>query len=26
MLDPDSMRAAGFQYDAIGRAATNGPR
>jgi UDPglucose 6-dehydrogenase len=26
MLDPDSMRAAGFQYDAIGRAATHGPR
>jgi len=26
MLDPDSMRAAGFQYDAIGRAASNGPR
>ena len=26
MLDPDSMRAAGFHYDAIGRAATNGPR
>ena len=26
MLDPDSMRAAGFAYDAIGRAATNGPR
>ena len=26
MLDPDSMRAAGFQYDAIGRAATDGPR
>src|SRR6476646_10058734 len=26
MLDPDSMRAAGFQYDAIGRAASHGPR
>ena len=26
MLDPDSMRAAGFHYDAIGRAATDGPR
>jgi UDPglucose 6-dehydrogenase len=26
MLDPDAMRAAGFTYDAIGRAAVNGPR
>ena len=26
MLDPDAMRAAGFTYDAIGRAAANGPR
>src|SRR6476646_486105 len=26
MLDPDTMRAAGFTYDAIGRAAANGPR
>jgi UDPglucose 6-dehydrogenase len=26
MLDPDAMRAAGFAYDAIGRAATNGPQ
>ena len=24
MLDPDAMRAAGFAYDAIGRAAANG--
>lgn len=26
MLDPEAMRAAGFTYDAIGRAAANGPR
>ena len=26
MLDPDAMRAAGFTYDAIGRAAVNGSR
>ena len=24
MLDPEAMRAAGYRYDAIGRAATNG--
>jgi len=26
MLDPETMRAAGFTYHAIGRAASNGPR